>query len=73
MVGENAGIRVPPQSLKQTVRGIAAAILELSADASLREALGKNARERVLCEFTWEKKADRLVQVYEEAIGRKSA
>jgi glycosyltransferase involved in cell wall biosynthesis len=65
MVDENEGIRVPPKKLKLTVRGIAAAILELSGDASLREALGKNARERVLCEFTWEKKADRLGNGYQ--------
>ena len=73
MVGESEGIRVTPKNLELTIQEVTNAILELSGDASLREVLGKNARERVLCEFTWEKKTDRMVQVYEEAIGRKSA
>lgn len=65
MVGENAGIRVKPQSLELTIHGIAAAILELSGNAPLRESLGKNARERVLREFTWEKKAEQLGNEYQ--------
>ena len=64
MVGNNEGIRVNPQNIEQTTFGIATAILELSRNPSLRESLGKNARERVLREFTWEKKAEQLASNY---------
>lgn len=65
MVGENAGIRVKPQTLELAIRGIATAILELSGNAPLRVSLGKNARERVLREFTWEKRAEQLGKEYQ--------
>lgn len=65
MVGENAGIRVKPQSLELTIQGLAAAILELSDNTLLRESLGKNARARVLHDFTWEKKAEQLADIYQ--------
>lgn len=65
MVGENAGIRVKPQTLELTIHGIATAILELSNNATLRASLGENARKRVLSEFTWEKKAERLGNEYQ--------
>ncbi len=64
MLGENAGIRVGPQTLALTIHGIATAILELSGNATLRASLGENARKRALSEFTWEKKAERLGNEY---------
>ncbi len=65
MVEEDARIRVKPEKLELTVRGIATATLELSGNAPLRESLGKNARARVLREFTWEKKAEQLANEYQ--------
>ncbi|TAE86065.1 MAG: glycosyltransferase family 1 protein [Verrucomicrobia bacterium] len=64
MVGDDAGIRVKTDSLKTAVEGLAAAVLTLSSDAALRELLGRQARERVMTEFTWKNKAERLGQEY---------
>jgi starch synthase len=35
--------------------------------------LGKNGRRRVLSEFTWDKVAERTLEVYDKVINTKSA
>ena len=52
-------------SEEETVRAMEAALVELSEDAERREALGRNARERVEREFSWESKARRILEEYE--------
>ena len=42
---------------------LAAAICTLISDEHLREQLGRNARARVLHEFTWETTATRLEEI----------
>jgi glycosyltransferase involved in cell wall biosynthesis len=65
VVGDDgAGILVPPRD----ARALAGAILRLLKDPELRRKMGKNARDRVLKLFTWEKAARQMVEVYQEAI-----
>jgi glycosyltransferase involved in cell wall biosynthesis len=61
---EKCGLYVNPYSPKD----IAKSVVELLEDKDLREELGKNARKRVLKNFTWEKTARETLKVYEEAI-----
>lgn len=68
MVGDDAGIRVRPGTLQTAINDLAAALLKLSGDASLRESLGRSARQRVLREFTWEQKAEKLGEEYRELM-----
>jgi glycosyltransferase involved in cell wall biosynthesis len=64
MVGESCGLRIPPQPLDATVEEMARAMLQLAGDAKLRKSMGHNARERVLENFSWEKKSERLVHAF---------
>ncbi|RYG98898.1 MAG: glycosyltransferase family 1 protein [Alphaproteobacteria bacterium] len=68
MVGDCCGMRISPESLEGTLDGIARAILKLASNVSLRESMGHRARERVLAEFSWEKKASRLSEEYQRLV-----
>ncbi|HXK66038.1 MAG TPA: glycosyltransferase family 4 protein, partial [Spirochaetota bacterium] len=66
VVGEHmkTGILVPPRD----PYALAEAIDYLIENPSVRERIGKAARERVLKTFTWENAAKQMVTVYQEAI-----
>jgi glycosyltransferase involved in cell wall biosynthesis len=49
---------------------LAAAIVSLALDAEQRGAMGSSGRHRVVSELNWDAVADRLVDVYESAVGR---
>ncbi len=42
------------------------AILTLAEDKNLRKKLGKNARKKVIKEYTWKRNAERVLKAYEE-------
>jgi glycosyltransferase involved in cell wall biosynthesis len=64
-VTEQTGIKVPAVSPEQAIRDLATAIERLAGDANLRKQLARAARERVENTFVWDKKLDRLQEVYE--------
>jgi glycosyltransferase involved in cell wall biosynthesis len=51
-------------------RSFAERIDALLSDPLSRARFGRNGRARVLREFTWDKVADRVLRVYEEALGQ---
>jgi glycosyltransferase involved in cell wall biosynthesis len=55
------------------VAGLAAALLRLAGDASLRRRLGEAGRQRAGHEFDWEEKLGLVRRVYEEVAGRAGA
>lgn len=59
------GLIVPPRD----AQALGAAINRLLADRMLRETYGTNGRQRVLDEFTKERMAARVLQVYAEVMG----
>lgn len=61
----SCGILVPPDSSEALISGLAAAISRLAADPALRAELGRVARERVVRDFDWERKADQMMMIYE--------
>lgn len=63
VVGD-AGLVVPPRDPE----AMAAAIDKLLGDASLREAIGKSARERILERFQWHKAASEMTGIYQDMI-----
>ena len=58
------GILVPPKDPE----ALSAAILDLAADAGLRERLGENAREKAANNFSMEEACAKTIKVYEEVI-----
>jgi glycosyltransferase involved in cell wall biosynthesis len=57
------GLLVKPDSDE-----LADALLRLLSDTDLRERMGKEGRRFVSDNFSWEKCAERMLQVYHEAI-----
>jgi glycosyltransferase involved in cell wall biosynthesis len=70
-VTESCGIKIPPQAPDQTVKGIAAALDRLYGDRELLAQMGNAARHRVEEAYVWDKLGDRLLGIYEGALGVK--
>ena len=63
MVGE-AGVLVPPGDFQ----ALAGAIVSLLDDPERRQRLGEEGYRRVHEHFTWKRAADRMVEIYREAM-----
>jgi len=61
------GVLVPVESRAGFVAGLAEAMARLAADAGLRERMGRAGRRRVVEEFDWEVKVDRMLRLYAQA------
>jgi glycosyltransferase involved in cell wall biosynthesis len=68
-VSEESGIRIPALNPRQTVQGLAEAMLRMASDRGMVERLGREARSRVARCFTWEGKGDQMRRLY-ETLGR---
>ena len=69
VVDDRCGIKVPLVSPSRSVQGFARALVRLSRDPALVVRLSRGAGERA-CEFTWEKKAEAVVKLYEIVLQR---
>ncbi|MCB9634684.1 MAG: glycosyltransferase family 4 protein [Sandaracinus sp.] len=67
---ETCGILVDPASKAAMVEGFAAAMRKLGTDPALRARLGAAARRRIEDVFDWERKVDRMLEIYEDARQR---
>jgi len=65
----SCGILVQPNSYEQMVVGFAGAMVRLAGDAELRKRMGEAGRRKVVAEYDWEKKVDRMMEIYEAARG----
>lgn len=65
---ESCGILVPPTTRDSLVSGFREAMSRLASSPELRQAMGRAGRERVVRDFDWERKADRILEVYAEAV-----
>jgi len=61
------GILVAPTSRDALVGGLADAMTRLARDPALRASMGHAGRQKVLREFDWEAKVDRMLEVYRDA------
>lgn len=59
------GVLVPPDSREALIDGFADAMTRLAAAPELRQELGRRGREKVMRDFDWEVKVDRVVALYE--------
>lgn len=69
-VPEDAGIKVPVRNVPSLVSGLAQGISRLAQDPALRMQMGEKAWHFALQE-RWDRKANRMLQIYEEVLSRK--
>ena len=65
---ERTGILVPPIGREELIAGLADAMLELAQSPERRAELGRNGRQKVLDEYDWEIKVDRVMGIYRGAL-----
>ena len=64
----SCGILVEPASRESFIEGLAAALARLANNPTERRSMGRAGRLKVIREFDWEAKADRMVEIYKDAI-----
>lgn len=64
----SCGVLVPPKSPEQFIAGLTDGLQRLAASPALRHQLGQAGRRRVEAEFDWEKKMERMLQIYAQAV-----
>jgi len=69
----SCGVLVPVTSSGDLVAAIEAAMVRLSASAMLRRCLGEAAAAKVQAEYNWKTKADRIVELYAQALQQGAA
>lgn len=64
----SCGILVDPNGRETFKQGLAAAMIRLAHSPQLREQMGAAGQAKVKGEFDWEKKVDRLIEIYKLSI-----
>lgn len=64
IISSKAGILVPPRDTNR----LAEALMEIHQNPELQEKMGKKGREKIKDQFTWKKAAEKVTEVYKEAI-----
>jgi glycosyltransferase involved in cell wall biosynthesis len=65
---ETCGILVTPDSSGMVVRGFSSAMRRLISDPALRQKLGQSGRKKVEEVFDWDRKLDRVIGIYRQAL-----
>jgi len=66
----SCGVLVEPESRDALVSGLADAMVRLAESPALRASMGQAGRDKVVREFDWEAKVDRMVEVYRSVMPR---
>jgi glycosyltransferase involved in cell wall biosynthesis len=67
-LNSTCGILVEPTSKEGFVQGLTDAMLKLAHSPELRQSMGGVGRERVRQHFDWERKVDRILEIYQQTI-----
>lgn len=67
-IDESCGILVPPAPRAGFAGRLAEAIGQLAADPDARQAMGAAGQARIRAEFDWERKTDRILELYADAL-----
>ncbi len=62
------GILVEPASKEGFIKGMSDAMLKLAQSPELRQSMGQAGWERVRQHFDWERKVDRMIEIYQQTI-----
>ena len=69
----SCGILIEPRDPTSLVADLEQAIVSLANDRGRCASMGRAGRAKVLAEYTWPAKIERLVEIYREAISRRAA
>ena len=67
-LNSSCGILVEPASKEGFVEGLTDAMLKLTQSPELRQSMGCAGPERVREHFDWERKVDRILEIYQQTI-----
>ncbi len=67
-VDSTCGILVEAVSKEGFIKGMSDAMLKLGQSPELRQSMGTAGRERVRQQFDWERKVDRMIEIYQQTI-----
>ena len=65
---KSCGILVPPASREVLISGFADAMRRLMSSPELCTAMGNAGRERLLRDFDWNRKIDRMLEIYDSVL-----
>jgi glycosyltransferase involved in cell wall biosynthesis len=60
------GVLIPPDGREALIQGFADAMTRLAAAPELRREMGRRGREKVMRDFDWEVKVDRVIALYDQ-------
>ena len=72
-IDATCGILVEPDSRENFVKGLTEAMLKLAQSPELRESMGRAGYSRVREHFDWERKVDRMIEIYQQTIDNSSS
>lgn len=64
----SSGILVPPHSRETFVKDLTEAMRKLARSPEMRSAMGRAGRRRVEEAFDWERKVDRILEIYDDVV-----
>ena len=67
-LNSTCGILVEPDSREGFVKGLTEAMLMLAHSPELRQSMGSAGYSRVREHFDWERKVDRIIEIYQQTI-----
>ena len=67
---DSCGILVNPDSREALIDGLAAAMFDLANSPELRQSMGKAGAEKVVNFFDWDKKGEKILEIYQDSIDR---
>lgn len=65
---ETSGILVEPSGRESFISDLADALVRLGGSKELRETLGQRGRQKVVADFDWQQKIDRILEIYGNVI-----
>jgi glycosyltransferase involved in cell wall biosynthesis len=63
------GFLVPPASRESMIAGFADAMQRFIDNPELAARMGADARKKLLADFTWQMKIDRMIEIYKSVVG----
>ncbi len=68
---ESCGVLIEPAPRKTFVANLAAAMIKLAEDRELSRKLGAAGRAKIERDFDWERKVDRMLEIYRDVVNGK--